>query len=330
MMLKQFTSVITGVIIFVFVILLSSSIYIVDETKQVFVTRFGQIVRGPINSPSSDTNEGAGYYFRLPFIDQVHSFEKRYLEWDGNPEQVTTRNKVFIEIDTYARGRIDDAQRFFEAVNNEAVAQTRLDDLLDGAARTVLAAHDLVEVIRSQQRVATRSTDESSDESQTVLQSFSKGRSALAQEVINNAQGKLKSDFGIELLDFRFKRINYTGDVRRKIFERMISERSRIASKFRSEGDGEAARILGEQQRELKTIESEAYLKQQQIRGEADAKAVSIYAEAFNQSVEARDFYEFLKTMEAYESTLSEQDTLIFSTDSDFFQFLKRSATSSD
>ena len=252
------------------------------------------------------------------------------MEWDGNPEQVTTRNKVFIEIDTYARWRIDDAQRFFEAVNNEAVAQTRLDDLLDGAARTVLAAHDLVEVIRSQQREATRSTDESSDESQTVLQSFSKGRSALAQEVINNAQGKLKSDFGIELLDFRFKRINYTGDVRRKIFERMISERSRIASKFRSEGDGEAARILGEQQRELKTIESEAYLKQQQIRGEADAKAVSIYAAAFNQSVEARDFYEFLKTMEAYESTLSEQDTLIFSTDSDFFQFLKRSATSSD
>ena len=330
MMLKQFTSVIIGVTVFIVVLLLSSSIYIVDETKQVFVTRFGQIVRGPINSPSSDISEGAGYYFRMPFIDQVHSFEKRYLEWDGNPEQVTTRNKVFIEIDTYARWRIDDAQRFFEAVNNEAVAQTRLDDLLDGAARTVLAAHDLVEVIRSQQREASRSTDESSDESQTVLQSFSKGRSALAQEVINNAQGKLKSDFGIELLDFRFKRINYTGDVRRKIYERMISERSRIASKFRSEGDGEAARILGEQQRELKTIESEAYLKQQQIRGEADAKAVSIYAEAFNQSIEARNFYEFLKTMEAYESTLSEQDTLIFSTNSDFFQFLKRSATSSD
>ena len=329
-MLKQFTSVIIGLSIFVLAILLSSSIYIVDETKQVFLTRFGKIIRGPINSNNVEGDNEAGLYFRIPFIDQVLSFEKRYLEWDGNPEKVTTRNKVFIEIDTYARWRIDNAKRFYEAVNTEEGAQTRLDDLLDGAARTVLAAHDLVEVIRSQQRESIQSDDESSGDSQTELQPFSKGRSALAQEVINNAQSKLKSEFGIELLDFKFKRINYTDDVRRKIFDRMISERSRIASKFRSEGDGEAARILGEQQRELKTIESEAYLKQQQIRGEADARAVSIYAEAFDQSSDSREFYEFLKTMETYESTLSDRDTLILSTDSDFFRFLKESTPATD
>ena len=328
-MLKQFSSVIIGLLVFIIFILLSSSIYIVDETKQVFVTRFGKIVSDPINTKVEGESE-AGLYFRIPFIDQVYSFEKRYLEWDGDSEEVATRSKVMIEINTYARWRINNAMIFYKALRNEDQATTRLDDLLDGAARTVIAAHDLVEVIRSHQREATQPMVDNSGETQTELEPFTKGRSALAQEVIANVKSKLNSELGIELLDFRFKRINYTEQVRQEIFKRMVSERTRVASKFRSEGDGQAAKIKGQQERELKTIQSKAYLQQQQIRGEADAKAVAIYAEAYNQSLEAREFYEFLKTMETYESTLSDQDTLILSTDSDFFRFLKESTPASD
>ncbi|MEC7882837.1 MAG: protease modulator HflC [Verrucomicrobiota bacterium] len=321
-MLKQLSSIIFGIVFFILVIIVFSSVYIVDETKQVFVTQFGKIVRGPINGP--EKNE-AGLYFRIPFIQEIHAFEKRYLEWDGDPNEVTTKDKLFIFIDTYARWRIVDAKLFFEKVQNETGAQTRLDDILDGEARIVVAANDLVEVIRSRQReVAIQETELLDDESK--LKPFKVGRSALAQKVLDNAGPNLKKEFGIELLDFRFKRINYSREVRSKIFERMISERSRIANKFRSEGDGEAAKIMGAQQRELKTITSEAYLQQQQIQGEADAKAVSIYAEAFDQNSESREFYEFLKTMETYENTLTEKDTLILSTGSDFFRFMKNSA----
>ena len=321
-MIKQLTSVFIGILLFIVFILVSSSVYIVDETKQVFVTRFGKIIGDPINGPGK---EEAGLKFRFPFIDKVNAFEKRYLEWDGAPNQVTTKDKLFIFIDTYARWRIVDAKKFFEKVRNEAGAQARLDDILDGEARIVVAANDLVEVIRSKQRESVVAADEVLDD-ESQLKPFSQGRSALAQQVLDNAGPNLKEEFGIELLDFRFKRINYSEEVRLKIFERMISERSRIASKFRSEGDGEAAKILGQRQRELKTITSQAYLEEQQIKGKADAEAVEIYAEAFNQSDEARGFYEFLKTMETLETTLSEEDTLIFSTDSDVFRYLKRSA----
>jgi len=321
-MIKQLTSVFIGILLFIVFIVVSSSVYIVDETKQVFVTRFGKIIGDPINGPGK---EEAGLKFRFPFIDKVNAFEKRYLEWDGAPNQVTTKDKLFIFIDTYSRWRIVDAKKFFEKVRNEAGAQARLDDILDGEARIVVAANDLVEVIRSKQRESVVAADEVLDD-ESQLKPFSQGRSALAQQVLDNAGPNLKEEFGIELLDFRFKRINYSEEVRLKIFERMISERSRIASKFRSEGDGEAAKILGQRQRELKTITSQAYLEEQQIKGKADAEAVEIYAEAFNQSAEARDFYEFLKTMETLETTLSEEDTLIFSTDSDVFRYLKRSA----
>ncbi len=322
-MLRQFTSIFVGILLFIVVIVISSSIYIVDETKQVFETRFGKIITDSyVNGPGK---KEAGLKFRVPFITKVHEFEKRYLEWDDEPEKVTTRNKVFIEIDTYARWRIEDATKFYKAVTDERSAKSRLSDRLNGAARTVLAAHDLVEVIRSKQRKVVIPEGQSLDE-QTQLMPFSKGRSALALQVMENAAPKLMEEFGIRLLDFRFKRINYTDKVRLEIFKRMITERGQIASKFRSEGDGEAAEIMGRQQRELKTITSEAYLQQQEIRGKADAEAVAIYAEAFNQSGEAREFYEFLKTMETLETTLSNEDTLIFSTDSDFFRYLKRSA----
>jgi membrane protease subunit HflC len=326
-MINQLTSVFAGILLFIAAIMFFSSVYIVDETKQVFVTQFGKIVRpadkdeAAINGPDKDE---AGLYFRLPFIQEVHPFEKRYLEWDGAPNQVTTKDKLFIFIDTYARWRIVDAKLFFEKVRNEAGAQQRLDDILDGEARIVVAANDLVEVIRSRQREAVVAVDQVLDD-ESQLKPFTKGRSSLAQQVLDNAGPNLKKEFGIELLDFRFKRINYSEDVRLKIFERMITERTRIASKFRSEGLGEAAKIEGAQRRELKRIASEAYLKQQQIKGKADAKAVDIYAEAFNQSPESREFYEFLKTMETYKNTLSTNVTMILSTDSDFLKYIKES-----
>jgi len=328
MMLKQLTSTFVGIGIFIAAIIFFSSIYIVDETEQVFVTRFGEIVREPINAPETEDGVGklsqAGFYFRVPFVDQVRSFEKRYLEWDGDPNSVTTKDKRFIYIDTYARWRIVDAELFYKNLQDVYSARLRLNDILDGAARNVVAANDLKEVIRSHQRESIVANDQVLDgESQLVT--FEQGRSKLAQLVMDDANKNLPQ-FGIKLLDFRFKRINYDKDVQKTIFDRMISERSRISSRFRSEGAGEAAKIMGTQQRELKEITSQAYLEKQQIMGEADAKAVAIYAEAFDQSVEAREFYEFLKTMETLESTLSKEDTLIFSTDSDFFRYLKRSA----
>jgi len=320
-MLKQLTSTFIGIGIFIAAITFFSAVYIVDETKQVFVTQFGDIISGPHNGPGKDE---AGLYFRIPFITKVHEFEKRYLEWDGDPNEVTTKDKRFIYIDTYARWRIVDSEMFYKNLQDENSARLRLNDILDGAARNVVAANDLKEVIRSHQRESIVADDQVLDgESQLVT--FEQGRSKLAQLVMEDAN-KNVTQFGIKLLDFRFKRINYHEDVQKTIFERMISERSRISSRFRSEGAGEAAKILGTQQRELKEITSKAYLEKQQIMGEADAKAVAIYAEAFDQSTEAREFYEFLKTMETLETTLSKEDTLIFSTDSDFFRYLKRSA----
>tara|TARA_B100000029_G_scaffold512542_1_gene609471 strand:- start:754 stop:1731 length:978 start_codon:yes stop_codon:yes gene_type:complete len=321
-MVKQLTTTFVGIGVFIAAITFFSSIYIVDETKQVFVTRFGEIVREPINAP--ETTGEAGAYFRLPFADKIHSFEKRYLEWDGDPNEVTTKDKRFIHIDTYARWLIVDAKLFYKNLQNEDAAKLRLNEILDGAARNVVAANELQEVIRSHQRESRASDDQVLD-GESQLETFEQGRSKMAKLVMEDANKNLPQ-FGIKLLDFRFKRINYHKDVQKTIFDRMISERSRISSRFRSEGAGEAAKILGTQQRELKEITSQAYLEKQQIMGEADAKAVAIYAEAFDQSVEAREFYEFLKTMETLESTLSKDDTLIFSTDSDFFRYLKRSA----
>ena len=320
-MLKQFTSTFIGIGIFIAATTFFSAVYIVDETKQVFVTQFGNIISGPHNGPGKDE---AGLYFRIPFITKVHEFEKRYLEWDGDPNEVTTKDKRFIYIDTYARWRIVDAEMFYKNLQDEYSARLRLNDILDGAARNVVAANDLKEVIRSHQRESIAADDQVLD-GESQLETFVQGRSKLAQLVMEDAN-KNVPQFGIKLLDFRFKRINYHKDVQKTIFDRMISERSRISSRFRSEGAGEAAKIMGTQQRELKEITSQAYLEKQQIMGQADAKAVAIYADAFDQSTEAREFYEFLKTMETLETTLSKDDTLIFSTDSDFFRYLKRSA----
>ncbi len=307
--------IIIGVVALLIVV--SNSLFVVDMRQLVFITQFGKPVGKPITE--------AGLHFKLPFVQKTTVFDKRFLEWDGLANDVTTKDKQLFKIDTYARWKITDPLLFFQSVNNVNGAQTRLDDVLDGAARSVVAANNLVELIRSEQREASVDSEDQDDNQSTGdLAEFSVGRSALESEILQMAKPKLE-EVGIELLDFRFKRLNYSEDVKREILNRMKAERNRIADRYRSEGQGEAAKIIGQKERELKQITSDAYRQVQQIRGEADAEAVKIYANAYNANDEARSFFQFQKTLEAYEASINQGDTLILSTDSEFYRFLKSS-----
>jgi membrane protease subunit HflC len=293
---------------------LFSAAFIVKETEQVIVTQFGKPVGDPISKP--------GIHFKIPLIQEAHFFDKRFLAWDGDPNQIPTKDKRFIWVDGYARWRIIDPLLFFQRVRDERGAQTRLDDILDGETRNAVANSNLVEIIRSTNRQLEISEElEELQESEIDLD-IQLGREKLTRQVIDAAAPRLQV-LGIELLDLRFKRINYVEEVQKKIYERMISERKRIAEKFRSEGQGEAAKIQGDRERDLKKIESEAYRQAQEIKGKADAEATAIYARAYNQNPESREFYRFLKTMDSYRNTLSEKDWLLLSTKGDFFKFLQ-------
>jgi len=292
------------------------SVFIVSETEQAIITQFGKPVGNPIVTP--------GVHYKVPFIQTVHFFDKRFLEWDGAPNQIPTKDKRFIWVDTYARWRIHDPLLFYQRVQNERGAHTRLDDILDGQTRNVIANNDLVEVIRTTNRKFEASAEiggVDDSEAQTRIQL---GRDKMTRLVIEAAAPRLK-ELGIELLDLRLKRINYVEEVQKKIYERMITERKRIADQFRSEGQGEAAKILGDKERDLKKIDSEAYRTAQEIKGKADAEATTIYAAAYNQSADSRSFYRFLKTMDTYKNTLSEKDWLVLSTKGDFFKYLDHS-----
>ena len=292
-------------------IVLANSLYVVNEPEQVSIPQFGKPVGDPITEP--------GLKFKTPFIQRVHRFDKRFLEWNGDANELPTRDKRFIFVDTYARWRITDPLLYFQRLRDERGAQTRLDDILDGETRNAIANVDLVEVIRSTNR-----QPEESDldvEEQTVFEEIETGRARL-QEIILEAAQSRTGDLGIEILDVRFKRINYVEDVRRTVYDRMISERQRIADRFRSEGQGEAQRIRGELDRDLKQIESEAYRTAQTIIGEADAEATRIFAQAYDRSPQTREFYQFLKTMETFETTIDAKTSLILSTDGDFTRFL--------
>lgn len=296
------------------IVLLYSSAFIVDETEQVIITQFGKPIGEAISKP--------GIHFKIPMIQEAHSFDKRYLEWDGDPNQVPTRDKRFIWIDTYARWRITDPLLYFQRLRDERGAQSRLSDILDGESRTSVANHDLVELVRSTNREFP-GMEEQEDEESDFVREISTGRDALSREILLSAQLR-SNEYGIEILDFRFKRINYVEEVRRKVYERMVSERRRIADKYRSEGQGEASKINGEKERELKSIQSEAYRKSQEIVGKADADATAIYAGAYNQSIQARDFYAFLRTMETYLQTFDKETALVLSTSSDFYRYLSK------
>lgn len=310
-------------------LLLVSSIYTVDEVEQVIITQFGK----PVGEPVVE----AGLKFKVPFIQEVNPIDKRVLEWDGPPSDMPTKDKLYISVDLFARWRIVDPLQYFLRLRDERSAQSRLDDILGSETRNAVAKHELIEIIRtSKDRVPLLDTTALGDTplvSPTAslpeqkynigaLVPIEKGRQLVEQEIFSAAAEKVRV-FGIELLDIRFKRINYNESVRPKIYDRMISERRQIAERFLSEGNGEAARIRGNRVHDLSKIQSEAYRKVEEIRGLADAKATEIYARAYNQSPQSVEFYEFTRTMASYSAMIGESTTLVLSTDSDLFKFLK-------
>lgn len=311
------------VIAVVAAIVLASSLFTVSETEQAFVTEFGKPVGKPINANPA-VNE-AGLHFKKPFIQEVNRIEKRILEWDGPATEMPTRDKLYISVDNFARWRISDPKTYFEKLRDERSALSRLDDIIGSETRNVIAAHDLIEVIRSQKdRTPARDAALSAGNSNLgVLPPIQFGRNVLAEQILAAAKPKVES-WGIELIDVRFKRINYKPGVIDKIYTRMASERQQIADRFRSEGAGEAAKILGRKERDLLSIESEAYRKEQEVKGKADAQATGIYATAYSSSPTAADFYQFVKTLETYKKTLNKETTTIFTSNSDLFRLFKQ------
>ncbi len=297
---------------------LKSSIYTVSEVEQIIITQFGKPVGVPVTT--------AGLKIKVPFIQEVNPIEKRVLEWDGSPSDMPTKDKLYISVDLFARWRITDPLQYFLRLRDERSAQSRLDDILGSETRNAVAKHELIEIIRTtRDRVPLRDallSDEESSVDMGSLVPIQKGRQLIEKEIYSAAAEKILV-FGIELLDIRFKRINYNESVRPKIYDRMISERRQIAERFLSEGNGEAARIRGNRVRELNKIQSEAYREVEEIRGAADAKATEIYARAYNQSPEAVEFHEFIRTMQSYKAIIDGNTTLILSTNSDLFKFLK-------
>lgn len=301
------------ILIVVAVIATFSSAFVVEETNQAIITQFGRPVGVPINDP--------GVHFKMPFIQDVQFFDKRFLEWDGDPNQVPTKDKKFIFVDSFARWKITDPLQFFRRLRDERGAQSRLDDILDGETRNAIASHDLVEIVRTTNREPVLDTLIMDMSDEELLERIEIGRESIQKLILQNANARA-SDLGIEILDLRLKSINYVSDVQTRVYERMVSERNRIAEMFRSEGQGEAFRIAGEKDRELFEIYSEAEKTAQEIRGRADARAASIYASAYNRSAQSRDLYDFMKTMETYVNTFDENTTIVLSTRSEFYKYL--------
>ena len=298
-------------------LLIANSLYTVRETEQVIITQFGK----PVGEPVTE----AGLKMKRPFVQNINPIEKRILEWDGSPSNMPTKDKLYIAVDLFARWRITDSLQYFLRLRDERSAQSRLDDILGSETRNAVAKHELIEIIRTtkdRQPLRDASLSEADLATLGSLVPIRKGRAGVEEEIFNAAANKVKV-FGIELLDIRFKRINYNESVRPKIYDRMISERRQIAERFRSEGNGEAARINGLRERDLNKVRSEAYKEVEEIRGAADAKATEIYAEAYDSSDESRDFYEFQKTMDMYKSVIKNNTTLMLSTESEAFKFLK-------
>ena len=312
--LKMSGLVILGLAAFILV----NAVYTVSEVQQMIITQFGKPVGEPITT--------AGLKVKIPFIQVVNPIDKRILEWDGSPSDMPTKDKLYMSVDLYARWRIVDPLQYFLRLRDERSAQSRLDDILGSETRNAVAKHELIEIIRTtKDRVPLRDALLSGTQEGLQMGSLvpiQKGRMLVEAEIFNAAAEKVQV-FGIELLDIRFKRINYNQSVRPKIYDRMISERRQIAERFLSEGNGEAARINGNRMRDLNKIQSEAYREVEEIRGMADAKATEIYARAYNQSVEAVEFYEFTRTMQSYKDIIANNTTLVLSTDSDLFKFLK-------
>lgn len=303
-----------GILAFFVLLCLLTSTFTVKEYEQVVVTQFGRPIGDAITTP--------GIKFKLPFLQTSNVFEKRFMEWVGDPNQLPTKDKKFIFVETYARWQITDPLQFFKRLTNERGAQSRLDDILDGETRNVVAKNNIEELVRSSNR-----KPELDSIGEVLGDSLTKvyvGRDKMQAMILKSAN-KQAIELGIKILDFRFKRINYVKEVQTQVYERMKSERFRIADKFRSEGQGEASKINGDKDRELKTIQSAAFKKAEEIKGRADADAASIYASAYNQSAQSKSLYGFLKSMETLEKTFSEKTSVILSTNSEIYQYLKKS-----
>jgi membrane protease subunit HflC len=300
------------IIAVVVIVLFNQSVFIVPEYEQAIVVEVGKIKEHHITKP--------GVYFKVPLAQEVIRFDKRWLEWDGDRNEIPTRDKKYIWIETYARWRIKDPVEFYKSVRDEAGAQSRLDDIIDGEVRNVVASHDLIDIVRSSARKFELSEEEQGEAREEEDEFTTKvGRDKLAQIVVEKA-GRVMPDYGIELADVQFKRVSYIETVQEKVFERMVSERKRIAQRFRSEGQGKAAEIEGTTEKELRSIESDAYRKAEEIRGKADGEAAGIYAGAYNKDP---DLFEFVKTLEAYRSIIDKETTLVLSTDSDLLRLLR-------
>ncbi len=313
------------VLILLVILAASGSFFIVKEGKQALITQFGKPVGGPYKK--------AGLYFKIPMIQEVHTFEKRLLKWDGSPNQIPTRDKKYIWVDTTARWRITDPLRFLQTVSTERGALSRLDDIIDSVVRDQVSSNLLVELVRSsdwkpvfrteasgyEKYTPTKPVAGSEDDQARIDTEVKIGRQTITRKMLAEA-AKLTPQYGIEVVDIEIKRINYVESVQKQVFERMISERKRIASQYRSEGEGEKRRILGQMQKELARIRSEAYKKAQKIEGQADAKATRIYGEAYGRDAE---FFALFKTLEAYGAEDGQRTDLILSTDSDFYKYLK-------
>jgi membrane protease subunit HflC len=288
-----------------------ASVYTLGETEQAILTQFGKPVGGLVTEP--------GLHLKLPLVQVVHRFDKRWLEFDGDSNEIPTRDKKYIWVDTYARWRIADPLRFFQAVHDERGGQSRLDDIVDGETRNAVASFDLIELVRSSNRPFQTTEELAGIGAAEAMAKISAGRNKIAQIVLEKS-AKITPQFGIELVDLRFKRINYVETVQQKVFERMISERKRIAERSRSEGQGRAAEIRGQKERDMLSASSAGYKTAQEVKGNADAKAAAIYARAYGRDAE---FYQFLKTMDTLSGSLDQDAWLILSTDSELLRYLK-------
>jgi len=312
--MNKILSYITAAAVIIVLLVISGALYTIDETQQVVITQFGEPMGEPITK--------AGLHFKMPFIQQANYFEKRILEWDGNPNQIPTKDKRYIWVDTTARWKIVDALKFLQSVTNETGAQARLDDIIDSATRDSVTNHYLVELVRNTNGLIERekaNIDEDFGMGAGEIERIKVGRDALTRGILKGAS-KIVPQYGIELIDVRVKRINYVKEVQRKVYERMISERKRAAERYRSEGQGKKAEVEGQMEKELNQIRSEAYKKAEKIKGNADAEAIKIYANAYNKDPE---FYAFLRTLETYRNTFDKDTTVILTTDGEYFEHFR-------
>jgi len=304
--------IILGVLV-VAIITASSTFYTVAMTEQVIITEFGK--------PIGDAVTEAGLHVKVPFVQEANVFDKRWLEWNGNANQIPTRDKKYIGVETYARWRIADPLVFFKNLRDERRAQSRLDDIIDGETRNVIAAHNLIEVVRTTNREFEKGEEVDDVMETESIRQIELGRDKITRLILEHVS-HVVPDYGIELVDVQIHRINYIESVQAKVFERMISERKRIADRHRSEGQGKSSEVRGKKERELKVIESEAYRKSQETMGKGDAEATAIYAAAYNRN---RELYKFVKTMETYRGVVDKDSWLVLSTSADAFHYLQSS-----